>query len=231
MSIISGISKIREIRSGTLANRPAAGKIDSYYLVTTTKILYRDNGTDWEIVSPVGAKYDIIWGLFCRDAYYVLNPIVNTIYIVPVIIPYPMTISHLCLPILLQGGNAKAAIYDDDGTVPGKSPEGATRLAVTASELVSASYTRMDMALTTPLIFTEPGLKWLAMKGDDNNIGLTRGLPAWSEAAGPTTPAWAPNAYQVDPGGVYADDIPNPFPAAPTLERAVGLGVLVQSVP
>jgi len=201
-------------------------------------ILYRDNGEAWETVSPaesptpVGAKYDIIWGLFVLGNHYILSPEINTIYATPVMIPYPLTISHLCLPIFSQSGNVKAAIYDDEGATPGASPAGASRLAITASELVTASYTRMDMALTEPLIVSAPGLKWLAVKADDATAGLTKSFGYWSKSAGPSSPAWAPNAYQVDPEGVYGDDMPDSFPADPTVvERAVAMGVLVQTIP
>ena len=226
----------KQIRSGTLENRPLPGNVDTYYL-DTSNTLYHDNGEAWEIVSPaeaptpVGAPYNIIWGLFCLGEHFVLYPAINMIYAIPILIPYPLTISHICLPILNQSGNVKAAIYDDNGTVPGASPAGASRLAITASEAVAEGYTRMDIALETPLSFSTPGLNWLAVKCDDDAAGLTRGLPTWSTASGSTTPVWAPNAYQVDPEGSYEDLMPETFPDNPTIERAVGIGILGQRIP
>ncbi|GAH96727.1 unnamed protein product [marine sediment metagenome] len=163
---------------------------------------------------------------------YTFNPEVNWVYATPIMVRYPMTISHICLPITIQNGNVKAAIYDDDGVVPGASPEGATRLSVTASELVSAAMTRMDMALTAPLKVTIPGLKWLAVKAELDTTGLTKAFAYWARSAGPSSPVWAPNAWEVDPGGVYGDPMPNPFPAAPAVsERGIGMGILVVTVP
>ncbi|GAG68775.1 unnamed protein product, partial [marine sediment metagenome] len=218
-------------------------KADNYYLDTETLRLYRSNNFGkWEIVSPseapiLGPPHDLIWSLLTKGDHYTLTPQINMIYATPVMIRYPisisnpMFISHICLPIINQNGNVKAAIYNDDGVTPGASPEGATRLEVTASELVSATYTRMDMALTAPLRVTAPGLKWLAVKADNDIVGLTKAFSYWCNAAGPSSPAWAPNAYSVDPEGIYANPMPETFPANPIIERAVGMGILVQSVP
>ena len=41
------------IQSGTFASIPAAGVEGRLYLTSDTKLLYRDSGTSWEIISPI----------------------------------------------------------------------------------------------------------------------------------------------------------------------------------
>ncbi|GAJ22828.1 unnamed protein product, partial [marine sediment metagenome] len=92
------------------------------------------------------------------------------------------------------------------------------------------SQTRMDIELTEPLIVSALGLKWLALKSEYDITALTKAFAYWSRSAGPTRPSWAPNAVEVDPGGVYGDAMPETFPDNPTIsERGIGMGVLVQS--
>jgi len=50
------------IISGTLADRPAAGNVDTYYWATDVYILYRDTGVAWEIVAEhIETASYVVW--------------------------------------------------------------------------------------------------------------------------------------------------------------------------
>lgn len=48
--------------SGTLAARPAAGKLNRVYWATDTKLLYQDNGTAWQTILLAGAWVPLTLG-------------------------------------------------------------------------------------------------------------------------------------------------------------------------
>jgi len=47
------------INSNTFANRPAAGQTGRLFVSTDTLVLYRDNGTSWQVVSATGATQNL----------------------------------------------------------------------------------------------------------------------------------------------------------------------------
>jgi len=47
------------LNSNTIANRPAAGQTGRLFVSTDTLVLYRDNGTSWQVVSATGATQNL----------------------------------------------------------------------------------------------------------------------------------------------------------------------------
>jgi len=47
------------LNSNTIANRPAAGQTGRLFVSTDTLVLYRDNGSSWEVVSATGATQNL----------------------------------------------------------------------------------------------------------------------------------------------------------------------------
>ena len=47
------------LNSNTIANRPAAGQTGRLFVSTDTLVLYRDNGTSWQVVSATGSTQNL----------------------------------------------------------------------------------------------------------------------------------------------------------------------------
>jgi len=192
------------IDSGTLADRPAAGNLNTYYYATDVYMLFRDNGVNWEIS---GYEPFDLWITDAITEHFGYTPTAggaspNRLYLNPVAIRYTCTIDTRDIAFTDAGnGNMYLGVYADNGGIP----DGGALLATTAQTLTVANQ-RNNVPLLSNLRMT-PGLYWFVgtiENGADTIIyeQLWRSgwpvnpVPMWRDAA---RGAWAA--------------LPNPCPA------------------
>ena len=59
-SVITGTSKA-SLLEGVIADRSAAGNTNRLYVATDTKVLYRDNGTSWDVIGAAGSGLEAVF--------------------------------------------------------------------------------------------------------------------------------------------------------------------------
>lgn len=123
-----GVANAAPFLYGTLAARPAAGNLNTYYWATDVFILFRDNGIAWETID-LEINEDVVWALTAvgdAASTALLNFTVDRVYLAPIRVKHTMTIDGIGVSIGVFNAADRyyAGIYPDDGVKNNHKPDG-----------------------------------------------------------------------------------------------------------
>jgi len=159
------------IQSGTLAERPAAGAVDSYYWATDIYVLFRDTGVAWEAVAVQPYRHSLLpqLGIEWFGRYQVGSASIigaGDVHICAIQVPFTVTVSGIMvIHGGVAGGNLRVGLYENGA---GDQPDGATLLAESASTACNGIDRGQLVPFTSPVQIVG-GLYWLANQADNTN--------------------------------------------------------------
>jgi len=166
------------IQSGTLANRPVAGIVNSYYWATDVQMLYRDNGVIWEPVAH-GNLGGVTFGQHHAHYYKYLKTYpfdssglnlltldtAGRAFLAPLEVPFRCTLDRLvAIWADVTAGNVRMGLYVNN-TVAVNTPVGGALVVETASVAKTGTYRTQEITISN--IVVDPGFYFLAIMSDE----------------------------------------------------------------